>query len=244
MQPYAPIMHFSGSSKKRPVSRAERTCKEPYALYAPLLGVGPFFALFLLRELHTVHTTTYGRRWNPALALLPVGIETLPARRNQKCIRRYIRISGRKAPIDPLLPEHRDSSGMASEPMIGIRPCGPFQGLFRGLSGRPPTTLRSGYQGPRKRPWNVGRIVCGRQLPRRRASRLGRGRGSRDSPSRGGRHGRPIHHGWLTAPWPWVCPRLCKALSLMFRAALWSASSLWPQRRQSNLAWSRLPLLM
>ena len=106
MQPYAPIMHFSGSSKKRPVSRAERTCREPYALYAPLLGVGPFFALFLLRELHTVHKTAYGRRWNQALALLPVGIETLPSRRNQKCIRKCIRIFadfGRKCPSMKLI---------------------------------------------------------------------------------------------------------------------------------------------
>lgn len=85
-------------------------------------------------------------------------------------------------------------------------------------------------------------FICGSQLPRRRASRLGRGCGSRDSPVRGGHRGRPIHHGWLTAPWPWVCPRLCKALSLMFRAALWSASSLCPQFRQSNLAWSRFLL--
>ena len=74
------------------------------------------------------------------------------------------------------------------------------------------------------------------QLPRRRASRLGRGRDSRDSPARGGRRGRPIHHGWLTTPWPWVYPRFCIALSRMFNAALWSALSLCPQRRQSNLA--------
>ena len=47
MQPYALIMHFSGSSKKRPVSRAESTCKEPYALYAPVFGVGAFSGLFL-----------------------------------------------------------------------------------------------------------------------------------------------------------------------------------------------------
>ena len=60
MQPYALIMHFFGLSRNRPVSRAERTCKETYALYAPLLGVGPFSALFLLRELHTVHKTAYG----------------------------------------------------------------------------------------------------------------------------------------------------------------------------------------
>ena len=47
MQPYALIMHFFGSSKKSMKSRTESTCKEPYALYAPLLGVGPFSAFFL-----------------------------------------------------------------------------------------------------------------------------------------------------------------------------------------------------
>ena len=60
MQPYAARMHFFGSSRKLGGSRAEWTSEEPYALYAPLLGVGPFFALFLLRELHTVHTAAYG----------------------------------------------------------------------------------------------------------------------------------------------------------------------------------------
>ena len=60
MQPYAVRMHFFGSSKKLGGSRAESTCREPYALYAPLLGVGVFSAFFLLRELHTVHTTAYG----------------------------------------------------------------------------------------------------------------------------------------------------------------------------------------
>ena len=60
MQPYAVRMHFFGSSKKLGGSRAESTCREPYALYAPLLGVGVFSALFLLRELHTVHTAAYG----------------------------------------------------------------------------------------------------------------------------------------------------------------------------------------
>ena len=47
MQPYAPIMHFLPASKKLGGSRAESTCKEPYALYAPLLGVGAFSGLFL-----------------------------------------------------------------------------------------------------------------------------------------------------------------------------------------------------
>ena len=96
MQPYALIMHFLPASKKLGGSRAESTCKKPYALYAPLLGVGVFSAFFLLRELHTVHTAAYGSRWNRAFALLPVGIGTLPARQNQKCIRRCIRLFGRK----------------------------------------------------------------------------------------------------------------------------------------------------
>jgi hypothetical protein len=47
MQPYALIMHFLPASKKPMKSRAERTSEEPYALYAPLLGVGVFSALFL-----------------------------------------------------------------------------------------------------------------------------------------------------------------------------------------------------
>ena len=102
MQPYAVRMHFSPEIEKPMKSRAESACREPYALYAPLLGVGVFSAFFLLREVHTVHTAAYGSHWNPALALLPVGIETPPARRNQKCIRRCIRISGQKAPIGPL----------------------------------------------------------------------------------------------------------------------------------------------
>ena len=133
MQPYALIMHFLPASKKLGGSRAESTCKKPYALYAPLLGVGVFSALFLLRELHTVHTAAYGSHRNKALALLPVGIGASSARKNRKCIRRCIRLSGQKAPIDPLLSERRDSFGMASEPMDGIRPCGPLQGPFRGL---------------------------------------------------------------------------------------------------------------
>ena len=102
MQPYAVRMHFLPASKKPMESRAESACKKPYALYAPLLGVGPFSAFFLLREVHTVHTAAYGRRWNRALDLLPVGIGASSARQNQKCIRRCMRLSGRKTPIDPL----------------------------------------------------------------------------------------------------------------------------------------------
>ena len=102
MQPYAVRMHFLPASKKPMKSRAESACREPYALYAPLLGVGPFFALFLLRKLHTVHTAAYDRKPNRALALPPVGIEASPAREDRKCIRKCIRLSGRKAPIGPL----------------------------------------------------------------------------------------------------------------------------------------------
>ena len=90
MQPYAVRMHFLPASKKLGGSRAESACKEPYALYAPLLGVGVFSAFFLLRE---VHTAAYGSHRNQALALLPVGIGALPARENDKCIRKCIRIS-------------------------------------------------------------------------------------------------------------------------------------------------------
>ena len=57
---------------------------QPYALHAPLLGVGVFSAFSLLREPHTVHTAAYGSHWNPALALLPVGIEASSARRKPK----------------------------------------------------------------------------------------------------------------------------------------------------------------
>ena len=96
-------------SEKSIKSRAESTCKKPYALYAPLLGVGPFSAFFLLREVHTVHTTAYGSRWNRAFALLSVGIGTLPARQNQKCIRRCIRLFGRETPIGPLSTEYPKS---------------------------------------------------------------------------------------------------------------------------------------
>ena len=97
MQPYAVRMHFLPASKKLGGSRAESACKKPYALYAPLLGVGPFSAFFLLRELHTVHTAAYGSHRNQALALLPVGIGALPARENDKCIRNRIRPSVRIA---------------------------------------------------------------------------------------------------------------------------------------------------
>ena len=60
MQPYAVRMHFFAEIEKPIKSRAESACREPYALYAPLLGDGVFSAFFLLRELHTVHTTAYG----------------------------------------------------------------------------------------------------------------------------------------------------------------------------------------
>ena len=89
MQPHAPITHFCPASRNRPGSRTERTSKKPYALYAPLLGVGAFSAFFLLRE---PHTAAYGSHRNPALALPPVGIEASSARRKQKRIRIRIRI--------------------------------------------------------------------------------------------------------------------------------------------------------
>ena len=101
MQPYAVRMHFFGSSRRLGGSRAESACREPYALYAPLLGVGPFSALFLLREVHTVHTAAYGSHRNQALALLPVGIGASSARRNRKCIRRCIRLFRHATPYRP-----------------------------------------------------------------------------------------------------------------------------------------------
>ena len=60
MQSHALIMRFSAKVEKPMKSRAERASKKPYALYAPLLGVGPFSAFSLLRELHTVHTADDG----------------------------------------------------------------------------------------------------------------------------------------------------------------------------------------
>ena len=101
MQPYAVRMHFSPASKKPIKSRAESACREPYALYAPLLGVGVFSAFFLLRELHTVHTAAYGSHRNQALALLPVGIEASSAREDRKCIRRCIRLFRHATPYCP-----------------------------------------------------------------------------------------------------------------------------------------------
>ena len=119
MQPYAVRMHFFAEIEKPIKSRAESTCKKPYALYAPLLGVGPFSAFFLLRELHTVHKSAYDDGTNQALALLPVGIEALPACENQKCIRRCIRISGQKAPIVPLSGNGRRNRRTTHSPRVG-----------------------------------------------------------------------------------------------------------------------------
>ncbi len=135
MQPYALIMHFLPEIEKPIKSRAERTSEEPYALYAPLLGVGPFFAFFLLRELHTVHKTAYGRRWNQALALLPVSIEALPACQNQKCIRKCIRIFadfGRKCPPTELICPCPPSSLTDTQGVFCLRM--PFFGPSDGLS--------------------------------------------------------------------------------------------------------------
>lgn len=46
----------------------------------------------------------------------------------------------------------------------------------------------------------IGNAEALSQLPRRLASRLGRGFDSCESPLMGGYRGHPIHHGWLTAP--------------------------------------------
>ncbi len=119
MQPYTLIMHFLPASRNRPGSRAERASREPYALYAPLLGVGPFSAFFLLRELHTVHTTAYGRRWNRAPALPPVGIGASSARENRKCIRIFADF-GRKRP--PMKSIRLRPSSSPADARAGFRP--------------------------------------------------------------------------------------------------------------------------
>ncbi len=119
MQPYTLIMHFLPASRNRPGSRAERASKKPYALYAPLLGVGPFSAFFLLRELHTVHTTAYGRRWNRAPALPPVGIGASSARENRKCIRIFADF-GRKRP--PMKSIRLRPSSSPADARAGFRP--------------------------------------------------------------------------------------------------------------------------
>ena len=46
---HALIMRFSAKVEKPMKGRAGRASKKPYALYAPLLGVGVFSAFFLLR---------------------------------------------------------------------------------------------------------------------------------------------------------------------------------------------------
>ena len=121
MQPYAVRMHFLPASKKPMKSRAESACREPYALYAPLLGVGPFSALFLLREVHTVHTAAYGSHRNQALALLPVGIGASSARRNQKCIRRCIWLFRHATPYRPPIGNgRRNRPGAGSSGRDGI----------------------------------------------------------------------------------------------------------------------------
>ena len=101
MQPYAVRMHFLPERQKPIKSRAERTSSEPYALYAAVFGVGAFLRLFLLREVHTAHTTAYGIGLNLALALLPVGIEASTARETHKCIRDCIRLSTTETPYRP-----------------------------------------------------------------------------------------------------------------------------------------------
>ena len=124
----------------------------PYALYAPLLGVGVFSAFFLLRELHTVHKTAYGRRWNQALALLPVGIGAPPARENRKCIRICIRISAdsrRNRPSGELI--RLRLSLILLDALAVFCPCMPFFGPSDGLScfwGIVFRTIRAVPQGP------------------------------------------------------------------------------------------------
>ena len=134
MQPYAVVMHFLSEIEKPMKSRAESTCKEPYALYAPLLGVGPFLAFFLLRELHTVHTAAYGSHWNQALALLSVGIGASSARRNQKCIRWCIRLFHHATPYRPPIGNGQRNcpDGPASD-RIGISTDPPHTSIFVGI---------------------------------------------------------------------------------------------------------------
>ena len=130
MQPYAVRMHFFGSRKKPMKSRAELTSEKPYALYAPLFGVGPFSGLFLLGQLHTVHKSVYGNDANPALALPPVGIETFSARQNQKCIRIFADFRRKHPPVELIrlcLP-----SSLADAP-AAFCPCTPSLAPLTGL---------------------------------------------------------------------------------------------------------------
>ena len=121
----------------------------PYALYAPLLGVGPFSVFFLLRE---VHTAAYGSLRNQALVLLPVGIEALPARENRKCIRIRIRISAdsrRNRPSGELI--RLRLSLILLDALAVFCPCMPFFGPSDGLScfwGIVFHTIRAVPQGP------------------------------------------------------------------------------------------------
>ena len=144
MQPYAVVMHFLFASKKLVGSRPESACREPYALYAPLLGVGPFLASFLLREVHTVHKTAYAIGFNQALALLPVGVEGKTARRNQKCIRQCIRISTPKSPYRVSTARHRDAVPAGRAPAsIPTKPSNaPVGRLKAPLTGFPPKCQR------------------------------------------------------------------------------------------------------
>ena len=135
MQPHAPITHFLPASRNRPGSRAERTSKKPYALYAPLLGVGVFSAFFLLREPHTAHTAAYGSHRNPALALPPVGIEASSARRRRKCMRIRIRISADSRRNRPPMKSIRlRPSLIPFDARAGFRPWKRFFGPSDGLS--------------------------------------------------------------------------------------------------------------
>ena len=82
-----------------------------------------------------MHKTAYGFSLNQALALLPVGIEALPARENDKCIRICVRISadfGRKRPPMKLI---RLCPSLIPIDTQGVFcPCTPFFGPSDGLS--------------------------------------------------------------------------------------------------------------
>lgn len=104
---------------------------QPYALYAPLLGVGPFSVFFLLREPYTVHTTAYGSRWNPALALPPVGIEASSARRRRKRIRIFADFRRKRPPTESI---RLRPSLIPFDARAGFRPWKRFFGPSDGLS--------------------------------------------------------------------------------------------------------------
>ena len=87
------------------------------------------------REPHTVHTAAYGSHWNPALALLPVGIGASSARENQKCIRIRIRILADSRRNRPLMKLIRLCPLLIPlDAQVVFCPCTPFFGPSDGLS--------------------------------------------------------------------------------------------------------------